>query len=565
MKRIFGQSRAKTPEKNMEKRLYLWLLFVVVVVVKAAKYYECQESPYGPLCTFANVTQPNSTEEFFETRQNSYIKKVVFVNSSMTEVPRLLFQKLVNLQNLTVNGVGLRDEVHKYTFEYANALFVLNLAGNSLTAVDKFAFNGARKLEIINLTRNAIATIDVTAVSLCINLKELHLGHNSLQYLSPDVFKSLENVLSIDLSHNQLEEIPKNLFSGCKKLRNLNLMHNKLTHIDLNLPYSTLEIDLSDNSIQYLLLEPLNDRTTTDSNELLRVVAVNNSIASFDVHPDFVVSHIDLTANDLKTIKNITKITTLIELTLAFNPNLGQLPLNSFNEMQNLVSLNLENTNLGHLDFGTFAKGAKLKNLDISYNNLEEIDLDMLAALSSLQSLSLNGNNLTKLDFSGLLELFPKLRSIGISNNNWDCKTLASIVKYLNKEAIQLLEDLGHDSPLTHNIKGISCKLPPAELRKEKQIQDFTELEETKARLAKITARNFKTAEKAEAMKEEAVVNSSTDIRAIKIMVLVLLLINIVFFGIKLGRYIKTKKSSRSIRLSGGGVKDENFMDDLVS
>lgn len=565
------------------------ILLLMVNDVESQKVHECSEAKNyrtvfpGPVCTFKDVIlasfNVSHDVETFETRPNQYIKIVVFENSTLSEVPRLMFQKMPNVENLTMKAVGLRDELHKYSFEYANALLFINLAGNNLTVVDKYAFNGARKVQIIDLSRNAISMVDVTAFGHCTKLKRLSLAWNSLKYLSADVFKSLENVFSIDLSHNQLQELDKGLFRDCKNLRDVKLEENHLKCVHLQLPYTLLKLDISNNNVDQVLVEPLHNRTETDLRELLRVVAVNNTVTSFYMHPDFVVSHIDLSQNGLDNIHNISQISSLIDLSLAFNP-IGPLPLNSFDNMTDLLFLNLEHTNLGRLEFGTFSQAAKLKHLDISYNNLHEIDMDMLAALSSLEELSLIGNNLTKLEYTGLLELFPRLRFIGISNNDWDCKTLANILKYLNKQHIRLLEDANvqhHRSG--HNLKGVSCHNSQLGVT-EKQVVDenFNELLETKARLAKISAitkdkqNSIEAVVKAEvlaaaavaASQDNGVVSSSADIKAIKIMVFVLLLINVVFFGIKLGRYIKTKKSSRSIRLSGG-IKDENFMDDLVS
>lgn len=562
------------------KRIYLLSLFLILIVhhIESQKVHDCAEynqRSSGIVCTFKDVilapVNGSHDVDAFETRSNQYIKVVVFENSRVFEVPRIIFQRMPNVENLTMKAVGLRDELHKYSFEYANALLFVNLAGNNLTVVDKYAFNGARKVQIIDLSRNAISLVDVTAFGHCTKLKRLSLAWNSLKYLSADVFQSLESVYSIDLAYNQLHELDKGLFRGCKNLRDVKLVGNNLKNVHLQLPYTLLKLDISNNTIDQVLIEPLHNRTSSDLRELLRVVAVNNTITSFYIDPDFVVSHIDLSKNDMKSIHNVSQIPSLIDLSLAFNP-LGPLPLNSFDTMTDLLFLNLEHTRLGRLEFGTFSQAAKLKHLDISHNDLHEIDMDMLAALSSLEELSLAGNNLTKLEYAGLLELFPRLRFIGISNNNWDCKTLANILKYLNKQHIRLLEDANGQHRSGHNLKGISChnaQKHPVVMEKQVVEENINELRETKARLAKISAI---TKEKQEvlaaaaiaASQDNGVVSSSADIKAIKIMVFVLLLINVVFFGIKLGRYIKTKKSSRSIRLSGG-VKDENFMDDLVS
>lgn len=579
------------------KWMHLELLLLTLVLafdqISLQKVHECTEAEGrayrvvypGPTCTFKNVTlasiNGSHDVETFETRPNQYIKIVVFENSTLTEVPRLMFQKMPNVENLTMKSVGLSDELHKYAFEYANNLLFINLSGNNLTVVDKYAFNGARKSQIIDLSRNLISLVDVTAFGYCTKLKRLSLAWNALKYLSVDVFQGLENLYSIDLSHNHLEEINEGLFKGCVNLRDVNLVENVLKTLHLQLPFTLLKLDFSNNRIEKVLVEPLHNRTESDPKEQLRVIGANNTINDFYIDSNFLVTHIVLSNNSITNIFNISQISSLIDLSLGFNP-IEQLPLNTFDNMPDLMFLNLEHTNLSRLEFGTFSQAAKLKHLDISYNNLQEIDMDMLAALSSLEELSLSGNNLTKLEYAELLELFPRLRYLGISNNYWDCKTLASIVKYLNKQHIGLLEDTNAPHPTGHNLKGVSCRNVLEKAKKQETIivdDEKDELFETKERLTKMSAitkdkrHSIEDVVKAEvlaaaavaaAAQDNGVVSSSADIKAIKIMVFILLLINVVFFGIKLGRYIKTKKSSRSVRLSGG-VKDENFMDDLVS
>ncbi|XP_063705794.1 leucine-rich repeat-containing protein 15-like [Culicoides brevitarsis] len=548
----------------MNKWLCLWFL-LLPSVLKAHYLHECKEGyrKFQIVCTFVNIRRNNTIQNAaFEMRSNQYIRTVIFENSTISELPRTIFQKLPNLENLTMSNVGLIDELHKYSFEKANALIILNLMKNNLTAVEKHTFSEAKKIQIIDLSYNSISKVDVLAFETT-NLRRLTLSQNLLESLPNEIFNKVQNISMIDLSYNKLRDIERHLFINCKKLQNLNLQGNHLKHIALTLPFTVRSLDFSDNRIEDIFIEPIHNRTNIDLRELLRFIANNNSINSFDVHTDFILTYVDLTQNNLSDIKNISKMSTIIELSLAFNPDIGELPLNVFENMTSLLSLNLEHTNLGRLDFGTFSQTTKLRSLDISYNNLDEIDLDMLAALSSLEEISLIGNNLTKLEYNGLIELFPKLRFIGISNNNFECKNLANILKYLNKQNIRLLEDPYKENHLMgQNLKGISCHNTPAVLHTEKQIQDINDIQETKARLAKISGRKeTRTIDSDARVKDEG---SSADVKAIKIMVFTLLLINLIFFGIKLGRYLKTKKSSHSMRLSGA-IQEENLMEDLVS
>lgn len=573
----------------MEIKNFIHVLVVLLIVLNfgnAQKYIECEETKNdrnykGLDCTFKNVklVQGNSNQgdsDQVDFRISSYIKNILFENSTVHEIPRSMFQRIQSVTNLTMKNVGLVDELNKYALEYAVNLVVLNLAENNLTILDKKAFSGARKLEVIDLSWNQIIQVDPSAFMYLNKLKKLNLAHNSLKVLDVDVFQALEATTLIDISFNNLIELHEETFKNCKMLKNVAVAANSLIEFDVKVPYTLIKLDLGHNELMKCNIKPVNDDAINSLRDHLKISVTNNSLINFDIDPNFILTHLDLSRNSFKDLSNISSIYTLIDLNLAFNP-IGQLQLNIFDGMHDLLYLNLENINMEKLDFGTLSLNTKLKQLDISYNNITEIDLDMLAALSNLEDLSLIGNNLTTFDYKNLLDLFPKLRYIGISNNNWDCKTLANILKYLNKQDIRLLEDVNSNSMQKgSNLKGISCTTEPALMTNMADnddvngIFDVTEYNEIKKRLLKMNSKygtnksNSNMIPKYYDKATQEDVNASTDIKAIKIMVFILLLINVVFFGIKLGRYIKTKKSSRSIRLSGG-VKDENYLDDLVA
>jgi hypothetical protein len=98
-----------------------------------------------------------------------------------------------------------------------------------------------------------------------------------------------------------------------------------------------------------------------------------------------------------------------------------------------------------------------LEALDISDNKLMNIDLDKFSSLSNLAWLSLSGNMLKDINNSEhMKKVFPKLKEIGINDNDWSCSYLANMMKWFNHAEISIL----YNPPIVltgPNIRGIGC------------------------------------------------------------------------------------------------------------
>lgn len=99
----------------------------------------------------------------------------------------------------------------------------------------------------------------------------------------------------------------------------------------------------------------------------------------------------------------------------------------------------------------------QLSVLDISYNQLGSIDLHVMTNLINLHTLDISGNNLTQLlHYDSIDKILPKIKVIGIENNNFNCTYLAMILKFFNEKEI-ILKDPEYPVKNSSNIFGIAC------------------------------------------------------------------------------------------------------------
>ncbi len=147
----------------------------------------------------------------------------------------------------------------------------------------------------------------------------------------------------------------------------------------------------------------------------------------------------------------------LVELDLSKN-FLGPLNISIFSKLTKLEVLNLKGTNISNIQLGTFSHQHSLKVLNISDNQIGEIDLHWFLSLDRLEELYLSGNELRKIEnLSQIKKIFPDLKKISISNNDFDCSYLVEIVKFMKLSSIEVIH---YDAPpIRHviNVKGIRC------------------------------------------------------------------------------------------------------------
>lgn len=158
------------------------------------------------------------------------VRRLKFVSAKMTEVPRSIFQKFMQLEVLEVIGSSIRN-IFPNSFEGATHLKILMAYENKLTSLFAYSFINAEHLEHLDLSSNKLNHIHSLAFSGLEELKELSLAHNNLNLIEDQTFKSLANLDRIWLNDNLMEILSMDLFATNVKLEGIYLSNNKLTAI----------------------------------------------------------------------------------------------------------------------------------------------------------------------------------------------------------------------------------------------------------------------------------------------------------------------------------------------
>lgn len=398
--------------------------------------------------------------------------ELIFDNCTLFTLPLGLFVQFPHIRTVYVWNVQLQL-VKPEIFQNAKELSMLDLSRNRIEHLVARTFSLAPNLKHLVLTMNRIRTIDVNTFSELMNLTVLKLNENQLTLMPANVFAPLRQLKTIRLNHNSIKTIPMELFAENVQLENIYLNDNAIelmageqTFRHLN---AVREFDLHNNPIlnleccvinaESIDIRHTNARGCYIGRRTKRILANDNRISIIDIENSssttIQLQHIDLANNKLTHMTNLTHFHELTYLDLSNNNQIADIGLNSFANMKQLEFLNLRNCGMRRIYFGSFSHKSHLKRLDISYNQLNRIDIRMFVSMPKLRSLYLDGNNLSDIDMTEIGKVFPSLTKIGISNNNWTCDNLASVIKYLDSNGIELDSDgivKNHE-----NIKGIPC------------------------------------------------------------------------------------------------------------
>lgn len=422
-------------------------------------------------CFYRHIKiEPTTRVKIMENPISNEKNELIFDNCTLFTLPSGIFVQFPHIRTAYVWNVQLHI-VKPEIFQNANELSMLDLSRNQIEHLIGHTFSSAPNLKHLDLTMNRIRTIDVNTFSGLKNLNVLKLNENQLTLLPAMVFSPLPQLKTIRLNHNSIKTIPMELFAENVQLENIYLNDNAIewmvgeqTFRHLNLVH---EFDLHNNPIinlncciinaESIDIRHTNARGCYIGGRTKRMLANDNqiSIILIERNSSAQLQHIDLANNKLTQMTNLTQFNELTYLDLSNNNQIVDIGLNSFANMKRLNVLNLRNSGMNRIYFGSFSHKLHLKRLDISYNQLNRIDFQMFVSMPKLKSLYLDGNNLNDIDMMEIGKLFPSLTKIGISNNNWTCDNLASIIKYLDSNGIELESDgivKNHE-----NIKGIPC------------------------------------------------------------------------------------------------------------
>jgi Leucine-rich repeat (LRR) protein len=304
------------------------------------------------------------------------------------------------------------------------------------------------------------------------NLRKLVLSHNQLKTLEDQLFSNLTALVHMDLSYNQIDSLnlnPAAFEDCCKNFTVLRLQHNKLQKIDVEI-LKLLTVDFYDDRyfyshVQYVDIS-YNEFTELEiSRNVEDLNAANNQIKRLTVEAGSLIWSLDLSNNSFENLhdNDLFYLESLVELDLS-NNYLGPLNISTFSKLSKLVALNLRGTNISAIQLEAFSfefdisHQHALKVLNISDNFLGQLDLDWFSSLGKLEEFYVSGNKLRMVEnLSKINEIFPVLRKISISNNDFDCSYLVEIINLMMMSGIEIVQN---DAPLHYhesNVEGFRC------------------------------------------------------------------------------------------------------------
>ncbi|XP_055625655.1 kinesin-related protein 4 isoform X4 [Toxorhynchites rutilus septentrionalis] len=226
----------------------------------------------------------------------------------------------------------------------------------------------------------------------------IKISNCTIEYINQFAFAGLDDLYSVNLTNSGIDMLHPDTFAKNTKLRLLTLSGNDLSAMQ-SVNYNTPYTD-------YMLKAP--------SIEELDISKCNlQALQSTAFNELKNIIYINLSDNKLKTLPEtiFEKVETIEELDLSMN-NITELPKNIFNKTS-LAILHLKyNMISSNLDFVT----ADLQKLDLSYCQIRTINGQMFKGMEGLTTLILKGNRIKKINQIAFTSL-KSLRQIDLSQN----------------------------------------------------------------------------------------------------------------------------------------------------
>lgn len=329
------------------------------------------------------------------------------ISSVLTSYPRITFLSISNgclkalksesfanakkLKTLFITRENL-PTIKSFTFTSCSSLEELQLSSNHVEELEENAFDGLSNLKLLGLSKNKLKALHPTLFTPLTNLESLSLEQNIIKELNPKQFLYNPNLIHVSFGSNLLTEVPTDLFKANRKINYINFSNNSIQNIRT---FGVPEIDVSLNRLKTLRID----------SKAKTLHLQDNSIET-----------IDCTDVDVSSVERLH----------AHNNSLTN--FNCIREMENIKTLSINNNNIS-------------AQIDV---------LSDLSNLKKLLNLAVDYLNYTKLH-----ETFPKLFTIFLTTNNWNCTIGQNVANILNQQNIFMRftnNYLRHDCNITRNF-----------------------------------------------------------------------------------------------------------------
>ncbi len=356
-----------------------------------------------------------------------------------TPIPTRLFQSLLNLKIIKLNGLDLNEDLRRplvnseyfmenideevidtrggvllpNLFNRTRKLEVIHLVDCNIRRVEPYSLNGVESsLRELNLDNNGLTTTQdiFNEILRMRRLKSLNLSRNKISQLSrfsflneDDLAASALSELSLDLSFNAMQKIDENSFGQLSRvISKLNLNNNELNQFQLsflrhessnaNLKFDNLkELHLDYNKIEFI------PDSVLQSLSKLEVLSMRGNL----------IQHLSSEMPFYGLSLSLKK------LNLAGN-RIGSISKRVFVHAGKLRELNLERNQL--TQNVSFEGLDELKSLNLEGNELNAENLLMVKTLTGLETLRIGHNPLKRLDNQDIFKSIRNLSYLDIQN-----------------------------------------------------------------------------------------------------------------------------------------------------
>ncbi|XP_031639016.1 slit homolog 3 protein-like [Contarinia nasturtii] len=221
--------------------------------------------------------------------------------------------------------------------------------------------------------------------------------------------------IEIDFSGNKITEINSSDFKT--GLHILNLANNKIIKMLGKLPYTLINLDVSQNNITEI---PKFDRSSTNDCDIKTIDLSFNKIKSvkYGIFGEKLES-VNISHNELIIINSTfvqQRCMLLHSLDVSYN-QIETIENGAFNNSVHLRFLNLSNNNISNLNNELFRKLFDLKSLDLSHNKLTSIEPYAFFIQINLVRLDLAHNNISKFNGNMFSDLMGNIEFMSIEHN----------------------------------------------------------------------------------------------------------------------------------------------------
>ncbi|XP_058823123.1 leucine-rich repeat-containing G-protein coupled receptor 5-like [Topomyia yanbarensis] len=222
--------------------------------------------------------------------------------------------------------------------------------------------------------------------------------------------------------------------------------------------------------LKVLKVEHCQLRSITVTSNMQALYAKDNYISKVIVHQSGqspILTELDLSANRLESIQNITRCQKLQVLNLSSNEKIAKesvIDLSSYAGFQELRELYLADVGAFYLDNTKGIGLPSLELLDLSKNNLipSDLRLEHLYEFNALQTLKFNDNNMAQLDYGQLPDL-KALKKVYINGNNFPCSTLKVMLQFLHEHNIETPPERNSNCQShQQEVENMCCKYVPS-------------------------------------------------------------------------------------------------------